>query len=231
MRSTAIAILSLILAGGSVAIPAAEAEPAPAPASTVGVEDLLQRVLAAQRGVTSISGRFSQRTMRVDDPEQAGDVYSAHFDLLHPDKYNIVYTKPGDDEYRQRYCSDGQNRASQEQIFAGQTPDTVVQPVTKTGDDDAMVRITALFRLDPVAITRDFTIAPKAHGDAWTVLLVPRSPGMAEKIQRIEVDLDPSLRTKAARIDDARGNRILITIEEAVYNPTLPPETFTVPTP
>ena len=226
MRNAAIAILSLLLAGGSMELAAAEGEAAPAPA----VDDLIQRVLAAQRGVTSISGRYTQRTVRLDDPEQAVDVYHARFDLLHPDKYNIIYTKPGDDEYRQRYCSDGRHSASQVQIMAGVEPDTVVHPVA-AGNDDAMANITALFRLDPVAIARDFTIAPEARGEAWTVVLVPRTPGLAEKMQRIEVDLDPSLRTKSLRIDDARGNRILITIEEAVYNPTLPPETFTVPAP
>ena len=229
MRSIVHVLFLIVLAGGSVALVAAETQPAPAAA--VGVDDLLQRVIAAQRGVTSISGRFSQRTVRIDDPEQAGDTYSAHFDLLAPDKYNIVYTKPGDDEYRLRYCSDGQNRAQQEQIMLGQAPDLVVRPVTNGGDDDAMARITALFRLDPVAITRDFTIAPHRHGDTWTVLLVPRSPGMAERIQRVEVELDASLRTKAVRIDDPRGNRILIAIEEAVYNSPLPPETFIVPAP
>lgn len=226
MHIAAIVLLPFLFAGAAVA--ADEAAPvAPAP----GVEDLLQRVLAVQRGVTSISGRFTQRTVRIDDPEQAGDTYHARFDLLAPDKYNIVYTKPGDDEYRLRYCSDGQQRAQQEQIMAGQTPDTQVRPVAKAGEDDAMRRITALFRLDPVAITRDFTITPIEREGGHTVQLVPRSPGLAEHVQRIEVDLDASLRTSGMRIDDPRGNRILITIEEAVYNPTLPPDTFTVPAP
>ena len=229
MRSAAIAILTLLMAGGSVAlVVAAEGDIAPAPAP-VGAEDLLQRVIAVQRGLTTISGRFTQKTVRVDDPELDSDVYHARFDLMHPDKYNIIYTKPGDDEYRLRYCSDGSNRGRQEQLFADGKPDTEVQPVAKATDDDAMARITALFRLDPVAITRDFTITPQPNGDSWTVLLVPREPGLAEKVKGIEVDLDPSLRTKGVRIDDARGNRILITIEEAVYNPVLPPETFTVP--
>ncbi len=224
MRIAPVAVLAFLLTSALVS---AETDLAPAVAS----DDLLQRVLAAQRGVTSISGRFTQRTVRIDEPDLAGDVFDAHFDLLAPDKYNIIYTKPGDDEYRLRYCSDGQNRAQQEQIMLGQPPDVVVKPVTKDGDDDAMHRITALFRLDPVAINRDFTVTPQARGDAFTVLLMPRSPGLAERIQRIEVDLDPSLRTKAVRIDDPRGNRILITIEEAIYNPTLPPSTFTVPAP
>ena len=232
MRIAAV-LLPFLLAGAALAEePAPVDADAPVAATTPapGVDDLLQRVLAVQRGITSISGRFTQRSVRIDDPEQGSDVYVARFALMAPDKYNIVYTKPGDDEYRKRFCSDGQTRAEQEQILADQAPDTVVRPVVK-GDDDAMRRITALFRLDAAALTRDFTITPRARGDAYTVLLVPRAPGLAEHIQRVEVDLDPSLRTTGMRIDDPRGNRILIAIEEVAYNPTLPPETFTVPAP
>ena len=95
--------MRLVLALSLATILAGAAETAPDP--TPAVDDLFQRVLSAQRGITTVSGSFSQRTGRIDEPDQAGEPFAARFDLQAPDKYNIVYTKPGDAEYRLRYCS------------------------------------------------------------------------------------------------------------------------------
>src|SRR3954465_13599640 len=80
-----------------------KAEPA------AGDQALLEKILAAQKGVETVHGRFTQRSSNKDTPDEVF-VLKAAFAIKQPDHFNLVYTKPGDDGWRERLCSDGKTR-------------------------------------------------------------------------------------------------------------------------
>ncbi len=199
--------------------------------------DLLTRLLVAQQSITSVSGRLVQRNIRVDDPEGGGNTHEATFALEVPDKYNLVYTKPGDDEWRLRMCSDGKVRRQIEQMFADQQPD-VSESVVGGGAGDGGAgnggggtgigeRISEFLRFDPIAVNKDFIVSIATAGEGFRLDLLPRGGDLARQVKGISIDLDTQFRTREVRFDDPQGNRIVISVVEAVYNVAIPPETFT----
>ncbi|MBA3686122.1 MAG: outer membrane lipoprotein carrier protein LolA [Planctomycetes bacterium] len=202
------------------------------PAADSPAGDLLTRLLKAQQTITSVSGRFTQRNLRADDPEGTASLHEATFALQAPDKYNLVYTKPGDDEWRLRYCSDGVVRKEVTQMFAGQEPDVVASPVkgdggTGAGGVDIGRYISAFLRFDPVAVNKDFIVAIATAGEGYRLDLLPREAELARQVQSISVDLDANFQTRGIRFDDPQGNRIVVNVTKAVYNDGIPPGTFT----
>lgn len=244
MRSAAFVCCALVLA--PVLLAAEDAPPAP-PAG----DDTVHRLLAAQR-FTRVLGRFTQRTTRLDEPDKEATVFAAFFALEAPDKYDVTYTKPGDDEWRLRLLSDGREAVRVEQVMAGVEPDVLrrtLAPAAGTagaadggaaaggaapagggpGNDDFMRRVAELVRLDHAALMRDFTVQARRADEGFTAVLVPKAASLAEHVQRIEIDTDAQLRTRVLRIDDARGNRVTVTIDEATYDGVLPQGLFTYP--
>lgn len=198
--------------------------------------DLLTKLLGAQQAITSVSGRFVQRNLRADDPEGTATVHEARFAMQVPDRYNLVYTKPGDDEWRLRYCSDGNVRREITQMFAGQEPDVITTAVRReasagdvgAGDGADLGRyISTFLRFDPVAVNKDFVVAIATAGEGYRLDLLPRGADLAKQVKSISVDLDQSFQTKEIRFDDPQGNRIVVSVVESVYNGTIPPGTFT----
>jgi outer membrane lipoprotein-sorting protein len=228
-RST---FLVLLLAMAAATAMAAEGAPAGDPA-------VLQRLLEAQRGVTTLSGRFTQSTVRADDPAGGGTELQGHVDLQAPDHYNLVYTNPKDAEWRLRHCSDGVTRWQVEQLFAGEAPEVTAKPVAGGGaagagggeDADVVGRIAALLRGDRLAVMKDFTAQATAAGEGFALVLTPRPGPLADHLVRVEADLDAAAHVQVLRFFDRQGNRVSITVADAVYNQPIPAETFTYTAP
>lgn len=224
-------LCSWLLSVAVVALAGADT-PAPAPANDPAV---LQRLLEVQRTTTTASGRFTQSTVRADDPAGGGTEYQGRFDLQAPDRYNVIYTNPKDEEWRQRHCSDGTTRWTVEQLFADQPPEVSAKPVKGDGgpdggggDGDAVGRIAALLRGDREAVTKDFTVQASAVGEGFALVLTPKPGGaIAEHLVKIEGDLDSAGHVKALRFFDRQGNLVTIVVTEATYGQPIPPETFT----
>lgn len=199
---------------------------------------MLQRLLEAQRAVTTMSGRFIQTTVRADDPESGGTEYHGRADLQAPAQYNLVYSNPKDDEWRLRHCSDGVTRWQIEQLFSDQPPEVSVRPVVAEGGDgggqgagDLVGRIAALLRGDRAAVLADFTVQATALGEGFKLVLTPKPGPLTEQLVLVEAELDAAGHVQVLRFFDRQGNRITVTVSEAVYNQPLPPETFTYSAP
>jgi hypothetical protein len=200
------------------------------------VQDLLTRLLGAQQAVTSVAGTFVQRNLRADDPDGTASVHEATFALQVPDKYNLVYTKPGDDEWRLRYCSDGVLRREITQMFAGQDPDVITTPVKAAGGgangeggDGADIGryISTFLRFDPAEVNKDFVVTIATAGDGFRLDLLPRGADLARQVKSVAVELDGGFRTREIRFDDPQGNRVVVSVVTSEYNGTIPAGMFT----
>jgi len=200
-------------------------------------QTVLQRLFDAQRAVTTRSGKFTQLTVRADDPTEVLTEYQGHFDFQAPDKYNLVYTKPGDDESRLRKCSDGKKRWTIDVFMAGERPDVSVKPVAAVGgqgageDNGLEGSITELLCGGREAVLRDFTIEATATDSGFSLVLTPKPGPIADHLVKAEAELDALGHVQVLRFFDRQGNRITITVKEAVYNQPIPPETFTYSAP
>ncbi len=221
--------LSLLLAIGmalsqSCGLASSEQEPD----DGAGQPALLARVYLAQRAVKTVTGTLTHRTVRPDEPADEAEIYLATFALKAPDCYNVEYTRPSAPGWIKRLCSDGKQRWQIEQFDVGMAPDETVEAVPAGGDGkDLGKRLTSFLRLDPEELARDFSVVVTAKADGGCSLeLTPRDAGLAEQVKRIEVEFDPDLHTSAIRLDDPQGNRVIVTIETAVYNQEIAPEVF-----
>lgn len=206
--------LSLLAAAGW-----AEAAPV-APA-----DDLAARIAAAHRDLATVRGRFTQRTSRADEPAGEVRVLTARFALIFPDCYNVIYAKPGDEEWRHRFCSDGRLRWEVQQQFAGDPPDVKTAEVGK--DDAELRRLIACFRLDLAELRADFAVAIEPlKPEGARLVLTPARPAIAEQVSSLVIELGGDLRIARLTLDDPQGNRYTVTVDEAVYGEPIPPETF-----
>jgi len=202
---------------------------------------VLQRLLEVQRSVTTMTGVFTQTTVRTDDPEGGGTVYQGRVALQAPNKYHLVYSNPKDAEWRLRHCSDGVTRWQIEQMFADQAPDVTAKPVAGgeggggggggASNADVVGRIAALLRGDREAVLKDFTVVATAVAKGFALHMTPKPGELAEHLIKVEADLDAAGHVTALRFFDRQGNRIAIVVSEALYNQPIPPETFTYTAP
>jgi outer membrane lipoprotein-sorting protein len=179
--------------------------------------------------LATVHGRFTQRTSRSDEPAGEVRVLTARFALAFPDQYDVVYTKPGDEEWRQRFCSDGQRRWEIQQQFALDQPDVKKAEVGK--DDTEPRRLIACFRLDLAALRADFAVTVEpvvADGKpaGARLVLTPARPAIAEQVSSLVIELGGDLRISRLTFDDPQGNRYQVTIDEAVYGEPIPAEMF-----
>jgi len=98
--------------------------------------------------------------------------------------------------------------------------------IPEIDDSDIFRRITGFFRVDDAALKQDFKLVAEAREGGYRLTLVPLKPAIADQLKMIAVDLDAAFKTTAIAFDDTQGNRIIVTVEEAIYNRSLPDETF-----
>jgi hypothetical protein len=191
-------------------------------------DDVLGRIVAVQRAITTMQADFVKRTYNADAPRDPPEVMQGKFTIEVPDKYDLVFTKPRDPDWRQRFCSDGKRWWEVEGFAPDVEPSVKVKPV---GDGDADIRrVVACARGDLTELRKDFALAalalPKDAG--FAVTLTPSRPDVAHDLTRVRVALDSACGVKEVELEQPSGTRIVIAIERAVYDQPIPPGTFVV---
>lgn len=191
-------------------------------------DEVLKRVIAAQQGITTVQGVFNQRTIRPDDEE--GDARASRFvirfEIRSPDHYSFTYTRPGDDEWRLRMCSDGKQAWTIEQFMAGEKPSVTVKGVDPENTDDLFRRIVDFFPLDEAKLRREFAVAASERNGAFTLTLKPINRNMGEQLSGITVELDKEFHTTSLTLEEPGGTRTAINVEQATYNRPIADDAF-----
>lgn len=219
--------LTAVSAADDAAVPVVSA---PASAVDQPVDPILARLAAAHAHLTSASGRITQRTSRRDTPDEAPKVLTGTFAVLFPDKYDVQFTRPGDDEWRMRLCSDGVKRWRVEQAMSDQAPDVSEQPA---GSDRELRRIVACLRLDLPALRQEFTLstAPVAEAPATvrvTLKPLPEAAALRQQIDTVIADFAADDHLVRLVIDDPQGNRYDVTLADVQYDAPLEATRFTI---
>lgn len=221
---------SLIRGAGVLALALLAAAGWAETASAAPADDVAARIAAVHRDDTTVRGRFTQRTSRADEPAGEVRVLTAQFALAFPDQYDVVYAKPGDEEWRHRFCSDGRRRWEVQQQFALDQPDMKEAAVGK--DDAELRRLLACFRLDLAVLRADFAVAIEAVTAAdgkpagARLVLTPARPAIAEQVSSLVIELAGDWRISRLTLDDPQGNRYQVTVDEAAYGEPIPAERF-----
>lgn len=197
---------------------------------SLAAADRLDQLLEEARQATTATCRFTQSThLRSEDPA-AGDPYAGELHLAKPDRYDLTYTKPDDDEYTLRFLSDGTTTWKVEQLFANIEPDVTSAAVAE-GDGPAR-HLALLLHGDRAALEADFTLSTRdADGGGLVLSLIPRDADIAARLAGIEVDLAADGAITALRIDEAGPNRITITVEALTFDTPQPEGLYSWKTP
>jgi outer membrane lipoprotein-sorting protein len=210
--------------------PAADGVAASSAQVMPATDPVLVRLAAAHAHLTSASGRITQRTSRRDTPDEAPKVLTGTFAVLFPDKYDVQFTRPGDEEWRMRLCSDGVKRWRVEQAMSDQAPDVSEQPA---GSDQELRRIVACLRLDLPALRQEFTLstAPMAEAPATVRVTLKPLPGattLRQQIDTVTADFAADDHLVRLVIDDPQGNRYDVTLADVQYDAPLEATRFTI---
>lgn len=162
-----------------------------------------------------------------DDPTAPVREQHVRFFLAFPDRYAVIVTKPGDDDYKQSFVSDGTTRWEITQIFGGEAPDKKSAPVG--GADEFERRLLACFRFDLVALRQDFSLVATAAADQHAVItLTPLAAKLKEQLTVLVLTFDAAGALTAIRSDDPQGNRLDFQVQEALYDQKLDDALFRV---
>lgn len=185
---------------------------------------IVQMLSSANQSLSTISGTLIQRTSRRDEPTEPAKELNARFAIALPNRYDLVFTRADDEEWRQRLCSDGSKRWRIEQSFAGQAPDVHVE----SGDDDDIRRLITCLHFDVARLREDFTITAVVSGNGHQATLkpLPTATRLIKQIDTIVVDFTTEHRLQRLTIDDPQGNRYEVTILTAEYGKPLADERF-----
>lgn len=187
---------------------------------------LLDRVVAANQGHTTVQGRLRWLTSRIDDPTTPPREQLVRFFLAFPNRYAVVVTKPDDEESKTSFISDGTTRWELTQLFAGEAPDKKAMPV---GDgDEVEQRLLACFRFDLAALRMDFTIVAQALPDGAQIVLTPKAEKLKQQLTVLVLTFGAENQLTAIRSEDPQGNRLVFTVLEAVYDQPLDDALFRV---
>lgn len=188
---------------------------------------LLDRVVAAQQGHTTVQGRLRWLTSRVDDePGTPAREQHVRFLLAFPQRYCVIVTKPGDEDTKTSFISDGTTRWELTQLFAGEVPEKKSTPVGN--GDDVEQRLLACFRFDLAALRKDFTIVATPMPDGSLITLTPIADKLKHQLTTLALVFDPAHRLTAIRSEDPQGNRLVFAVLEAVYDQPIDDAVFRV---
>jgi hypothetical protein len=188
---------------------------------------LLEQVVAAQQGHTSVQGKLLWRTSQRDDPSAPVREQHVRFFIVFPDRYAVIVTKPGDEDYQQSFVSDGTMRWELTQLFAGEAPDKKSAPVGNA--DELERRLLACFRFDLTALRQDFSLLAAAGPDHSAVMtLTPLAPKLKEQLSVLVLTFNAARALTSIRSDDPQGNRLDFQVQEAVYDQQLDDALFRV---
>lgn len=193
-------------------------------ASAEEAQAALERAAAVQHEHTTVQGTLTQRTRRIDDLTSPPRVQQVRFLVQFPNRYCVVFTKPGDDEFRQSFLSDGSRRWEVVQTFAGDKPDEKTAAVGE--GDETLRRLVSCLRLDLVELGRDFRVEPRLAADVLSVTLTPLMPTLAADLSVVVIEIGPDQRLRRIASDDPQGNRYEFTVDAAVYDQPIDPAVF-----
>jgi len=203
-----------------LSVPTFSAEPVHNPA-------MLDKVVTAQQGHTTVQGTLRWLTSQRDDDTSPVRVQQVRFFLDFPDRYAVVVTKPDDTESKQSFISDGTTRWEVAQLFDGEKPEVKKMPVG--GDDDVERRLLACFRFDIAALRKDFAIvASSAMDQGAIVTLTPLAAKLQEQLTVLVLTFAADMKLIAIRSEDPQGNRFDFVVQEAVYDQPLADALFRV---
>lgn len=188
---------------------------------------VLEQVVSAQRGHTTVRGKLRWLTSQRDDPGAPVREQHVRFFLAFPNRYAVVVTKPDDNESKQSFVSDGNTRWEVTQLFADEKPE--IKAAAVGGDDDIERRLLACFRFDLPALRRDFTVTATGTPDQGAiVILTPLTEQMKEQLTLLALTFDAAKKLTAIRSEDPQGNRFDFVVVEAVYDEPLDDALFRV---
>ena len=188
---------------------------------------VLERVVAAQQGHTTVRGKLRWLTSRRDDAAAPVREQHVRFFLAFPDRYAVVVTKPDDAESKQSFISDGPTHWEVAQLFEGEKPEVKKLPVG--GDDDVERRLLACFRFDLTALRKDFSLVATAAADQGAVItLTPLAAKLQEQLTVLVLTFSADLKLIAIRSEDPQGNRFDFAVVEAIYDEALDDALFRV---
>ena len=204
-------------------------------AATFGAEQVhnpavLERVVAAQQGHTTVRGKLRWRTSQRDDDDATAPVREQHvrFFLAFPDRYAVVVTKPDDKESKQSFISDGTTRWEVMQLFDGADSEVKATPIVE-GTDDLERRLLACFRFDLTELRKDFSLVATTAADQGAVItLTPLAAKLQEQLTVLVLTFSADLKLVAIRSEDPQGNRFDFVVQEAVYDEALDEALFRV---
>jgi hypothetical protein len=213
VQGCAVALLVLLATASSAAEPVHDAA-------------LLDRLVAAQQGHTTVQGRLRWLTSRTDDADTPAREQHVRFFLAFPQRYHVVVTKPDDKESKTSFISDGTTRWELTQFIEGEAPDVKKAPVG--GDDEFEQRLLACFRFDLAALRKDFTVVATPAGDGALITLAPTAAKLKDQLTVLVLTFDAAHRLTAIRSDDPQGNRHVFAVGEATYDQPLDDALFRV---
>lgn len=188
---------------------------------------VLEHVVAAQQGHTTVQGQLRWLTRQIADATAPVREQQVRFFLAFPNRYHVVVKKPDDPDSRQSYVSDGITRWEVSQLFEGEKPDVKTAPVG--GDDEFERRLMACFRFDLVSLQRDFTVLASASADGGAeIRLTPIAARLKEQLTVLVLTFDAKHVLTAIRSDDPQGNRLEFVVVEAAYDQKLDDAMFHV---
>ncbi len=187
---------------------------------------VLEQVVAAQQGHTSVHGKLRWLTSQRDDDTAPVREQRVRFFLAFPDRYAVVVTKPNDKESKQSFISDGTTRWEVAQLFDGETPEVKKLPV---GGEDLERRLLACFRFDLATLRKDFAIvATSAMDQGALIKLTPLAAKLQEQLTVLVLTFSADKKLIAIRSEDPQGNRFDFVVLEAVYDEKLDDALFRV---
>ena len=187
---------------------------------------ILQQLVAEHGKHTSASGTLTMAKRRIDDLAAEPRIQKVAFWLVFPDRYHLLFTKPGDVDTKTRFVSDGKTRWDINQLFADEEPDMVAKPI---GDNRGIeFQLLACFRFDQAALERDFTlVATTQKNGTKLVTLTPKQAPLVEQLSELRLIFSPQLELKSVSSDDPQGNRFDFTLDTLVLDQPIDPGYFT----
>jgi len=190
-------------------------------------EALLQRLVAAHGKHTTAQGTLVWLTRNTADLAAAPRLQHVQFYLNFPERYHVIITKPGDQDYKLRFVSNGTTRWEVQQLFADEKPDI---KTTVVGKDDAMEQqLMACFRFDLVNLRKEFTLLAFTNPDGThSVQLTPIAPELVKQLTTLTMIFQADLTLLRIISEDPQGNRYEFQVGPVTFDLPIDPAFFQV---
>jgi hypothetical protein len=203
------------------------AEIAPATASAAVIPADVQALADAHAGVTSMIGSFRWLTGAADgsgEPRERRGQFAVQRGAAGAKaQYNLrSESLTGDD--LQRWCSDGTESWLIEQPVTEEPP--TIKRMQQGAHDVDIERVVACVLLDLPRLAPDFAMRLESRAELRHLEFTPRTTELREHLQRIVVILTAAGDPQEVLLDDAKGTRIRLLMQQVARNQPLDPWLF-----